>query len=83
MGVFGLAVAAQLLGNDGSSEQRPPAAQLMTDASSSSPTSTVYYPRCAAARAARAAPIYEGEPGYRPELDGDGDGIACEPYYGR
>jgi hypothetical protein len=41
-----------------------------------------YYPNCAAARAAGVAPIYAGEPGYREELDGDGDGIACEPYRG-
>lgn len=39
---------------------------------------TVYYPNCAAARAAGAAPIMEGEPGYRPALDRDHDGIACE-----
>jgi len=41
-----------------------------------------YYPNCDAARAAGVAPINEGEPGYRPELDADGDGIACEPYRG-
>ena len=40
--------------------------------------SDVYYPNCAAARAAGAAPIYRGQPGYRPGLDRDGDGIACE-----
>lgn len=38
----------------------------------------VYYPNCAAARAAGVDPIYEGEPGYRSGLDRDGDGIACE-----
>lgn len=38
----------------------------------------VYYANCAAARAAGAAPIYRGEPGYRSKLDGDNDGIACE-----
>lgn len=37
-----------------------------------------YYPNCAAARAAGAAPIYYGEPGYRGRLDRDRDGIACE-----
>lgn len=37
-----------------------------------------YYPGCAAARAAGAAPLHIGEPGYRPDLDGDGDGVACE-----
>jgi len=43
----------------------------------------VYYRNCAAARAAGAAPLYRGQPGYRPELDADNDGIACEPYRGR
>jgi hypothetical protein len=38
---------------------------------------------CNDARAAGTAPIYEGEPGYREGLDGDSDGIACEPYRGR
>ena len=42
----------------------------------------VYYRRCADARAAGAAPIYVGQPGYRKELDRDRDGIACEPYSG-
>ena len=41
-------------------------------------TDDVYYPNCAAARKAGAAPIYRGQPGYRPGLDRDGDGIACE-----
>ena len=39
-----------------------------------------YYPGCNAARAAGAAPIYRGQPGYREEMDGDLDGIACEPH---
>ena len=42
---------------------------------------SVYYRNCAAARAAGAAPIYRGSPGYREGMDGDGDGVACEPYY--
>lgn len=42
----------------------------------------VYYRNCNAARAAGAAPIYIGQPGFRPELDGDSDGIACEPLRG-
>lgn len=36
------------------------------------------YSDCAAARAAGAAPLHEGDPGYRSELDRDGDGIACD-----
>ncbi|GAA1650376.1 thermonuclease family protein [Georgenia ruanii] len=38
----------------------------------------VYYKNCAAARAAGAAPVYRGEPGYAPHLDRDGDGVGCE-----
>ena len=37
-----------------------------------------YYRNCTAARDAGAAPLYRGQPGYRPELDRDKDGIACE-----
>ena len=36
------------------------------------------YANCAAARAAGAAPVHIGEPGYAPRLDGDGDGVGCE-----
>ena len=41
-------------------------------------SSGTYYKNCAEARAAGAAPIYRGEPGYREKLDRDNDGIACE-----
>lgn len=41
-----------------------------------------YYPNCSAARSAGAAPLRLGDPGYRSELDRDGDGVACEPYRG-
>lgn len=39
---------------------------------------SVYYANCDEVRAAGAAPIYRGEPGYRPGLDRDNDGIACD-----
>ncbi|GAC01635.1 hypothetical protein GONAM_30_00440 [Gordonia namibiensis NBRC 108229] len=39
---------------------------------------SVYYKNCSAARAAGAAPLYAGQPGYRAKLDRDGDGVACE-----
>jgi Excalibur calcium-binding domain/Protein of unknown function (DUF1524) len=39
---------------------------------------SVYYPNCTAVRAAGAAPIQAGEPGYSRKLDRDGDGVACE-----
>jgi len=38
---------------------------------------------CNAARAAGAAPVYRGGPGYGPHLDRDSDGIGCEPIYRR
>ncbi|WP_082431086.1 excalibur calcium-binding domain-containing protein [Novosphingobium sp. KN65.2] len=41
------------------------------------------YRNCTEARAAGAAPVYIGQPGYGPHLDRDGDGIGCEPYRGR
>lgn len=37
-----------------------------------------YYPNCDAADAAGASPLYAGSPGYRPGLDRDKDGIACD-----
>jgi len=36
------------------------------------------YRNCAAARAAGAAPVRIGEPGYGAHLDRDGDGVGCE-----
>ncbi|WP_255771556.1 GmrSD restriction endonuclease domain-containing protein [Pseudarthrobacter sulfonivorans] len=39
---------------------------------------SVYYANCAAAKAAGAAPIRVGQPGYRAALDRDNDGVACE-----
>jgi hypothetical protein len=37
-----------------------------------------HYANCAEARAAGAAPLHRGDPGYRSGLDRDGDGVACE-----
>jgi len=36
------------------------------------------YANCTAARAAGAAPVYRGSPGYGTHLDRDGDGIGCD-----
>nr|WP_083231243.1 excalibur calcium-binding domain-containing protein [Blastomonas sp. RAC04] len=38
----------------------------------------VYFANCAAARAAGAAPVRIGSPGYGRHLDRDGDGVGCE-----
>ena len=39
---------------------------------------SAYFSNCAEARSAGASPLYAGMPGYRPGLDRDGDGVACE-----
>jgi hypothetical protein len=55
------------------------AATTATPRSTAPPTAaSVYYQNCTEARAAGAAPLYEGEPGYRSGLDRDHDGVACE-----
>ncbi|WP_330270752.1 excalibur calcium-binding domain-containing protein [Lentzea sp. NBC_00516] len=38
----------------------------------------VRYANCTAVKAAGAAPLYRGQPGYSSALDRDGDGVACE-----
>lgn len=53
-------------------EPEPP-----TDGSDDSDGSA-HYANCTAVRAAGAAPIRRGEPGYSRKLDRDGDGVACE-----
>jgi hypothetical protein len=48
-------------------------AGLLAPSASSAP-----FRSCAEARAAGAAPLYAGQPGYSRALDRDGDGVACE-----
>jgi hypothetical protein len=40
----------------------------------------VHYSGCNVVRALGKAPLYSDQPGYRADMDGDGDGIACEPH---
>lgn len=40
--------------------------------------SGVYFASCKEAKAAGAAPLHRGDPGYRAKLDRDDDGVACE-----
>ena len=51
----------------------PPPAPKQDDSSGSA-----YYKNCDAVRAAGAAPIHRGDPGYAKHLDRDGDGVGCE-----
>jgi hypothetical protein len=46
------------------------------------PEAPVYFAGCNEVRAAGLAPLFRGQPGYRSGMDGDDDGIACEPYRG-
>ena len=39
---------------------------------------SVHYRNCSEARAAGAAPVRRGDPGYGSHLDRDGDGVGCE-----
>ncbi|WP_235671126.1 GmrSD restriction endonuclease domain-containing protein [Tomitella fengzijianii] len=55
-----------------------PAAGTAAPKSEADPGTGVPFRSCARAREAGAAPLHAGDPGYRPGLDGDGDGIACE-----
>ncbi|MFE7629954.1 DUF1524 domain-containing protein [Kocuria sp. NPDC057446] len=55
----------------------PPAGSA--GAAGPAPVDEVYYPDCAAVRAAGAAPLRADQPGYRPALDRGGvEGLACE-----
>ncbi len=72
------------VGNEDDDRNRAPAA-LVAPAAAPNPEpapapapASAYYPNCAAARAAGAAPLYVGSPGYSTKLDRDRDGVACE-----
>jgi hypothetical protein len=56
----------------------PPASPATAPPATTGAPGEPYYSNCAAARAAGAAPLHQGEPGYRSGLDGDHDGTACE-----
>ncbi len=49
-----------------------------TPATTTPPAAAVYYKNCTAVRAAGAAPIRAGDPGWQTKFDGDGDGVGCE-----
>ncbi|MGW7091347.1 excalibur calcium-binding domain-containing protein [Streptomyces sp. NPDC054874] len=57
-----------------------PVSNASTPAPEATDPAPAYYKNCDAARAAGAAPVEEGDPGYAPHLDRDGDGVGCEPW---
>ena len=46
--------------------------------SGSRPSSSASYQNCDAVRAAGAAPIFPGDPGFQTKFDRDNDGVGCE-----
>lgn len=59
-------------------EPEPAPAAEPEPASAPETPASAYYANCDAARAAGAAPLHAGEPGYSTKLDRDKDGVACE-----
>ena len=55
-----------------------PEQTVLAPAIEPAPPQTVYWRNCSEARAAGAAPVYRGSPGYSRKLDRDGDGVGCE-----
>jgi hypothetical protein len=66
------AVADESTGNQLTSSAPSP------EVSTSASTVEVYFADCGAARSAGVAPLRRDAPGYRPGLDRDSDGVACE-----
>ncbi len=62
-----------------SGERKPTAAAEPLDRSQWTPWTGAVFRNCAEARAAGAAPVRRGDPGYGPHLDRDHDGVGCEP----
>lgn len=70
------AAAAKLAAEQAAAQQavpQPPVQQAAPQA-----PAAAYYANCAAVKAAGAAPLYQGQPGYSTSLDRDRDGVACE-----
>ncbi|MER5936825.1 excalibur calcium-binding domain-containing protein [Streptomyces sp. NPDC001928] len=55
-----------------------PAADSGSASDDDSSAGDVYYANCSEARAAGAAPVHRGEPGYASHLDRDNDGVGCD-----
>lgn len=53
-------------------------AEAQAQAQQQQQSQTVYFKNCTEARAAGAAPVYQGQPGYAKHLDRDGDGVGCD-----
>ncbi|NML10052.1 excalibur calcium-binding domain-containing protein [Sphingobium sp. AR-3-1] len=63
----------------GAIAQRAPTVQHISAQQVRASAGAWSYRGCDEVRAAGAAPLYRGQPGYGVHMDGDLDGIACEP----
>ena len=75
------AEAARVAQEQAAAAQRQAAPRYVAPAPAApapAPAPAFAYANCSAARAAGAAPVYAGQPGYGPHLDRDSDGIGCE-----
>ncbi|KLU09350.1 hypothetical protein ABL57_12920 [Kocuria sp. SM24M-10] len=59
-------------------EPEPAPVAPAPDPEPAAPAAPAAFANCTEARAAGAAPLHVGSPGYAPKLDRDGDGVACE-----
>ena len=78
---------AEAAPRDGGAVTAPPAPTAATSAAPAAPAPAapapapavpVTFQNCAAVRAAGAAPIRPGDPGWEQKFDGDGDGVGCD-----
>jgi len=73
----------ELISEEPTSEEPPAAEQAVDGPTPQTPApkkqpERAYYSNCTEAREAGVAPLHVGDPGYRPALDRDKDGVACE-----
>lgn len=77
-----LGVVLGACGSDGSespAETTPVSEAVSATTVAATPTTAaVIYNNCDEVKAAGAAPIHSGDPGFSTDLDRDGDGVACE-----
>lgn len=76
----GNGVACEVSGSVGGqpAASAPAPAAPAAPAPAAPPAGNVYYQNCDAVRAAGAAPIYPGDPGFQPKFDRNNDGVGCE-----
>lgn len=70
-GLYGPQLAGRLAGDGGATIPNPPSLSFGP-----------YFRSCRDAQKAGVYAIRRDEPGYRPALDADGDGVACEAFVG-